>query len=144
MRSLAQIGQQLEALAAAEPAAKNAAEYLGLGEEILELWVAARGMEPTRDQREGFRLLALHRQGADKLPSFNACRETCRELVYHYNLLEQQPDHPDTAQRARLMGLVANHLYFFVSGKMETEELGEFCCSSKALRERVDAEGQAQ
>ncbi|MGD8345679.1 MAG: hypothetical protein PVI83_00415 [Lysobacterales bacterium] len=144
MRSLAEIGQRLDALAAAEPAAKNAAEYLALGEEILQHWVSARGMEPTVEEREGFRLLALHRQGADKLPSFNACRETCRELVYHYNLLEQQPDHPDTAQRARLMGLVANHLYFFVSGKMETEELGEFCCSSRGLREKVDAEDQSQ
>jgi len=144
MRSLAEIGQRLDALAAAEPVAENAAEYLALGEEILEHWVSARGMEPTRAEREGFRLLALHRQGADKLPSFNACRETCRELAYHYNLLEQQPDHPDTAQRARLMGLVANHLYFFVSGKMETEELGEFCCSSRGLREKVDAGDQSQ
>jgi hypothetical protein len=42
------------------------------------------------------------------------------------------------------MGLVANHLYFFVSGKMETEELGEFCCSSRGLREKVDAEDQSQ
>jgi len=144
MRSLAEIGQRLDALAAGEPAAKNAAEYLALGEEILEHWISARGMEPTLEEREGFRLLALHRQGSDGLPSFNACRETCRELAYHYNLLEQQPDHPDTAQRARLMGLVANHLYFFVSGKMETEELGEFCCSSRGLREKVDAEDQSQ
>ncbi len=140
MRSLAEIGQRLDALAAADPACENAAEYLALGEEILEHWVTARGMEPTQDEREGFRLLALHRQGADKLPSFNACRETCRELAYHFNLLEQQPDHPDTPQRARMIGLVANHLYYFVSGKMETEELGEFCCSSRSLREKVDAE----
>ena len=81
MRSLAEIGQRLDALAAADPARENAAEYLALGEEILEHWVTARGMEPTQDEREGFRLLALHRQGADKLPSFNACRETCRELA---------------------------------------------------------------
>ncbi len=144
MRSLAEIGQRLNALSAGEPAPENAAEYLALGEEVLEHWVTARGMEPTDGEREGFRLLALHRQGADKLPSFNACRETCRELAYHYNLLNQQPDHPETGQRARMMGLVANHLYLFVSGKMETEELGEFCCSSKGVRERVDAEPVAQ
>ena len=144
MRTLAEIGQSLEALTAAEPAPENAAEFLALGEEVLEHWVLARDMEPTQDTREGFRLLALHRQGADKLPSFNACRETCRELAYHYNLLEQQPDHPEVSRRARMMGLVANHLYFFVSGKMETEELGEFCCSSKGVRERVDAERPEQ
>ena len=144
MRSLAEIGRRLETLAAGEPAPANAAEYLVLGEEVLEHWVTARGLEPTQDQREGFRLLALHRQGADKLPSFNACRETCRELAWHYNLLNQQPDHPETPQRARMMGLVANHLFLFVSGKMETEELGEFCCSSKAVREKVDAEPVAQ
>ena len=144
MRTLDDIGRELDALSTAEDNHELARTCLALGEEVLEHLVMARGAEPTHERREGFRLLALHRQGADKLPSFNACRETCRELVYHYNLLEQQPDHPDTAQRARLMGLVANHLYFFVSGKMETEELGEFCCSSRGLREKVDAEDQSQ
>ena len=144
MRTLAEIGLRLETLATAEPGPGVAAEYLALGEEILEQWVTARGMAPTQDTREGFRLLALHRQGADKLPSFNACRETCRELVYHYNLLTEQAEHPDTPQRTKMMGLVANHLYLFVSGKMEVEELGEFCCSSKPVREKVDAERPAQ
>lgn len=144
MRTLVEIGQRLDALAASEPASENAVEYLALGEEVLEHWVIARDMEPTQETREGFRLLALHRQGADKLPSFNACRETCRELAYHYNLLTQQADHPEITQRARMMGLVANHLFLFVSGKMESEELGEFCCSSKGVRERVDAERPAQ
>jgi len=139
MRTIAEIGQRLDALAAAEPVSASAAEYLLLGEEVLEHWVSARGMEPTQEEKEGFRLLALHRQGADKLPSFNACRETCRELAYHYNLLTGQPDHPEAGQRARMMGLVANHLFYFVSGKMETEELGEFCCSSRSVRETVDA-----
>jgi hypothetical protein len=54
-------------------------------------------------------------------------------LVYHYNLITLEPDHPDTARRLRLAGLVANHLLLFVSGKMETEALGEFCCSSRPL-----------
>ena len=143
MRSLTDIGLALDRLAAA-PSADNAGEYLALGEEVLEHWVIARGKVPTQDEREGFRLLALHRQGSDKEPSFNACRETCRELAYHYNLLTQQPDHPDSEQRARMTGLVANHLYLFVSGKMEVEELGEFCCASKPIREKVDAERPSQ
>jgi hypothetical protein len=142
--SVAAIGQRLDALIAAPAAAEDAAEMLALGEAILEHWVRAKGREPTRDEREGFRLLALHRQGADKDPSFNACRETCRELAYHYNLLSLEPEHPATAQRARMMALVANHLYLFISGKMETEQLGEFCCSSRPLRERVDSGTQAQ
>lgn len=142
--SVAAIGQRLDALIAAPAAAEGAAEMLALGEAILEHWVRAKGREPTRDEREGFRLLALHRQGADKDPSFNACRETCRELAYHYNLLSLEPEHPATAQRARMMALVANHLYLFISGKMETEQLGEFCCSSRPLRERVDSGTQAQ
>ena len=139
MRTLAEIEQRLDALATTEPAPSVAAEYLALGEEVLEHWVTARGMQPTQDLREGFRLLALHRQGADKLPSFNACRETCRELVYHHNLLAEQPDHAESGQRVHLMGMVARHLYLFVSGKMEVEELGEFCCSSRPVREKVDA-----
>jgi hypothetical protein len=142
--SLAVIGQRLDALNAAPPAAADAAEMLSLGEAVLEHWILAKGKKPTREEREGFRLLALHRQGADKDPSFNACRETCRELAYHYNLLALQPDHEAAAQRARMMALVANHLYLFISGKMETEQLGEFCCSSRALRERVDSGTQAQ
>jgi hypothetical protein len=140
---LAAIGQRLDELAAAPPAPAAAAELLALGEEVLQHWVIAKGREPTTGEREGFRLLALHRQGADHDPSFNACRETCRELAYHYNLLTLQPTdesaHADRAQRARMMALVARHLYLFVSGKMETQQLGEFCCSSRPLRERVDS-----
>ena len=152
MRSLAEIGQRLDTLAGGPPRPGNAAEYLDLGEEILKHWVTAKGKAPTRDEREGFRLLALHRQGADKDPSFNACRETCRELAYHYNLLTLEPEHPDSDRprrqaepehadsehRARMMGLVANHLYLFIAGKMENEKLGDFCCASRPVREKVD------
>ena len=144
MNRLAEIGLCLDQLVAKPPVPADAPELLGLGEQALEQWVIARGKEPTRDEKEGFRLLALHRQGADKDPSFNACRETCRELAYHYNMLVLEPDHPESAQRARMMGWVANHLYLFISGKMESEQLGEFCCASKPLRETVDAEANAQ
>jgi hypothetical protein len=141
---LATIGTRLDELIAKPPAPADAAELLALGEQALEQWVIARGKEPTLEQREGFRLLALHHQGAEKDPSFNACRETCRELVYHYNLLTLQPDHPESGQRARMTGWIANHLFLFISGKMETEQLGEFCCASKPVRETVDAETNAQ
>lgn len=144
MTPLADIGVRLDELIAGPPVPADAEEFLALGEKTLEQWVLARGREPTRDEREGFRLLALHRQGAEKDPSFNACRETCRELVWHYNLLTRQMDHPESAQRARMMGWVANHLYLFISGKMETDQLGEFCCASKPLRETVDANSNAQ
>ncbi|HET6591931.1 MAG TPA: hypothetical protein VFG48_03370 [Xanthomonadales bacterium] len=144
MPSMAELGKRLDALTRAQPAAADAAEMLALGEKALEHWVRAKGKQPTRAEREGFRLLGLHRQGADKDPSFNACRETCRELAYHFNLLTLEPDHPDAAQRARMMALVANHLYLFISGKMESQQLGEFCCSSRSVRERVDSGTQAQ
>jgi len=144
MTVLATIGVRLDELIAKPPAPADTGELLTLGEQALEQWVIARGKEPTRDQREGFRLLALHHQGAEKEPSFNACRETCRELVYHYNLLTLQPEHPESDQRARMMGWIANHLFLFISGKMETEQLGDFCCASKPVRETVDAETNAQ
>ncbi len=132
MRPLADIGQRLrEAVDGSR--ATSAEELLGLGEQTLEHWVIARGFEPTRQTREGFRLLALHRQGSTDEPSFNACRETCRELVYHYNLVTMQPEHEETAQRQKMMALVANHLFLFVSGRMETRQLGDFCCSSRPL-----------
>jgi hypothetical protein len=118
--------------AAADP--NQVKELLTLGEVVLEQWITARGETPTADKKEGFRLLALHRQGAKGDPSFNACRETCRELVYHYNLVTLEPQHPETVQRVRLAALVAKHLALFVGGKMEVAGLGEFCCSAKPIR----------
>jgi hypothetical protein len=72
--------------------AADGARLLALSEQVLEQWIIARGDTPTHETREGFRLLALHRQGARDLPSFNACRETCREIAYHYNLIENSGD----------------------------------------------------
>ena len=117
------------------PAAVRILDRLLLaGENVLEEWVRARDLEPTQDEREGFRLLALHRQGSKGEPSFNACRETCRELCYYYNLVAIEPDHPEVGARVRLAVLVARHLYLFVSGKMQVDNLGEFCCSSRPVR----------
>ncbi|MEE9194498.1 MAG: hypothetical protein V3U44_01550 [Alphaproteobacteria bacterium] len=137
MKALADIESRIGALAGAGDTALAAGELLALGEQVLEHWVRAAGGTPTRRTREGFRLLALHRQGARGAPAFNACRETCRELVYHYNLITMQPDHPETPQRLRLAAMVALHLYLFVSGKMEVAGLGEFCCSSRPLRAQM-------
>lgn len=108
---------------------------LALSEQVLELWIIARGDTPTHETREGFRLLALHRQGARDLPSFNACRETCREIAYHYNLIDNSRDAALNERNARMMALVARHLLLFVSGKMQSEKLGEFCCASRPLRQ---------
>ncbi len=140
---LSDIGHRLDELIAKPAVPDDAPELLALGEHTLEQWVIAKGKEPTEDLREGFRLLALHRQGADKDPSFNACRETCRELVYHFNLLTLPTPDEQAEQYARMMALVANHLFLFVSGKMETEQLGVFCCASKPLRETVDVKDNA-
>jgi hypothetical protein len=115
--------------------ATSPSELLALGEAVLEHWVAAKGLEPTTATREGFRLLALHRQGTTDDPSFNACRETCRELVYHYNLLTMDPPPEDAPRRLRMMALVANHLRLFVVGKLQVAGLGDFCCSSRPLHE---------
>ena len=112
-------------------ASAAASELLALGEQVLELWIEARDETPGQEKREGFRLLALHRQGARGEPSFNACRETCRELVYHYNLIALEPEHPDIAKRIMLAAMVAKHLCLFVGGKMAVAEIGEFCCSSR-------------
>jgi hypothetical protein len=106
---------------------------LAQAEAILEEWLRARGEAPTAEASEGFRLLALHRQGARGAPSFNACRETCREIAYHYNLLALEPGHPRAAHRERMMAMLVEHLKLFVRGKLEVAGLGEFCCSSRPL-----------
>ena len=135
MRAFAEIEAEIDGIADAETAPQEAvARLVALGEEVLEHWVVARGETPTSEQKEGFRLLALHRQGAKGDPSFNACRETARELAYHYNLITLEPDHPDTSNRVKLAAMVARHLCLFVSGKMQVAGLGEFCCSSRPLR----------
>jgi len=108
------------------------AELLARAEVVLEAWVQARGEAPTREAVETFRLLALHRQGARGVPSFNACRETCREIAYHYNLLGESDE--KAKYREDMMGLLVEHLKLFVRGKLEVEGLGDFCCSSRPLR----------
>lgn len=110
------------------------AELLALSERILEAWIAARRQAPTQEKSEGFRLLALHRQGARGVPSFNACRETCREIAYHYNLLQGTPEGEARERQRRMMAMLVRHLALFVYGKMEVEGLGDFCCSSRPLR----------
>jgi hypothetical protein len=136
MTSLDEIENRLaQLLSGGDHGKQTVVELLHLGEEVLEHWIVARGETPTRSRREGFRLLALHRQGAKGAPSFNACRETCRELVYRYNLVMTEPDPVKVAVTAAMAVLVAKHLFLFVSGKMEVEGLGEFCCSSKTLRQ---------
>ena len=112
----------------------SAAALLAIGETVLESWIRSRGETPTAARKEGFRLLALHRQGARGEPSFNACRETCRELVCHYNLITGEPDHRDTEHRLTLAAMVARHLLLFVGGKLEVAGLGEFCCAARPLR----------
>lgn len=133
MTSFADTELEISVAAGESDPRQGAAALLAIGETTLENWIAARGETPTDDTHEGFRLLALHRQGARGEPSFNACRETCRELVYHYNLIAQEPDAEARRKQLQLMALVANHLFLFISGKMEVAGLGEFCCSSKPL-----------
>jgi hypothetical protein len=129
-------------LVAAAPALAD--ELLAIGETILEIWLRAHGATPTQRTVEGFRLLALQRQGARGEPSFNACRETCRELVYHRNLILSEPLHPDTARRLRLAAMVGRHLALFIGGKLEVAGLGEFCCSARPLRQREEAAERAE
>lgn len=118
----------------------SAGKLLRVSEQILEAWIEARGEAPTRELSEGFRLLALHRQGARGVPSFNACRETCREIVYHHNLLSLPGNTEEKTKQQSMMTMLVRHLALFVYGKMEVEGLGEFCCSSRSLRLESPAE----
>jgi hypothetical protein len=145
VRPLAEIEQRLDELGAGTTGAvaDTAAELLTLGEEVMEHWVAAKGLAPTQETREGFRLLALHRQGCTDDPSFNACRETCRELAYHYNLVTSDAEHAETTQRLKMMTLVARHLFLFVTGKMRVAALGDFCCASRPIRQESESRDRA-
>jgi hypothetical protein len=132
----------LDSEAAAIEAGAIARELLEMGEASLGAYVSARGDTPTLKKSEGFRLLALQRQGARGEPSFNACRETCRELVYHHNCIAAAEAPQERVRLVRLMAMVARHLLLFVDGKLENAGLGEFCCSSKPLRRHEMPNGQ--
>jgi len=56
-RFLASDGEGCKATAQAEA-------FVADGELVLAAWLAAKGEQPTDETIEGFRLLALHRQGA--------------------------------------------------------------------------------
>ena len=117
-----------------DPAAE-ADRLLHAAEEVVSAWVVAKGGVPTGDTVEGFRLLALHRQGARGEPSFNACRETAREVVFLRNVVQAADD--DSAQarhHLRLLAMVVRHLALFVGGKLQEAGLGDFCCSSRPVR----------
>ena len=140
MRSLAELEAVFESPLTGADFIGSADALLRASEEALEHWIVAKGDVPTDETREGFRLLALHRQGTKGDPSFNACRETCREVAYHYNLVRMEPEHSDITDRLYMMGLVSKHLYLFISGKLQVAGLGEFCCSSKPIRSAQDLE----
>jgi hypothetical protein len=134
MRTVAEIEALIDKDDDTNASSLSAPALLGLGEETLEHWICAKGDVPTLGEVEGFRILALHRQGAKGDPSFNACRESCRELVYHYNLILAEPDHAATRTRLTHMHQLVRHMFYFVTGKMQQTQLGEFCCSSRPLR----------
>lgn len=125
---LGQSGPVADPVAMAEANLTNA-------EVVLEGWLLAKGQQPTTDIIEGFRLLALHRQGARDEPSFNACRETCREVVYLRNVVAlYDDDAAQTRHHLRLQAMVLRHLALFVGGKLQEAGLGDFCCSSRPIR----------
>lgn len=137
MRSLGDIERWIEAWSLDDAAALGAAaprQLMAAGEEVLEHWLAAHGQEPTVGTKEGFRLLALHRQGAKGDPSFNACRESCRELCYLSNCADSGLDPEGWRRNLAAMRRVAQHLLYFIAGKMQNAAIGEFCCSSRPLR----------
>lgn len=113
---------------------ERAAAFIHASELVLENWIESHDGVPTQEEKEGSRLLALHRQGAKGDPSFNACRETCRELVYRYNVIKSNDPETDEEKMLKMMRLLARHIFFFISGKLQEAKLGEFCCSSKPLR----------
>lgn len=137
MRRLDDIEHALEAWSCDQACGADAAapkEFLEMAEAVLEHWLVATGRDPTRETVDGFRLLALHRQGAKGDPSFNACRESCRELAYRYNLAQTGLDPEAWRRNLVTMRRVALHLVYFITGKMRDAAIGDFCCSSRPLR----------
>jgi|BEDMetMinimDraft_2_1075160.scaffolds.fasta_scaffold00553_3 hypothetical protein len=121
---------------AAESAAPSVTALLAEAEAVLSRWLLAHGLTPTEAKREGYRLLALHAQGARHDPTFNACRESCRELIYQCNMALAAESEEERQQRLLYAGAVLAHLRLFIEGKLEVAGLGTFCCASRPLREK--------
>lgn len=137
MRSLVAIEEWIEQWSLESAATAGAAapqELLAAAEAVLEHWLVAHEKAPTQDRHEGFRLLALHRQAAKGDPSFNACRETCREAAYRYNLANAESVPEAWRTNLATMRRVVQHLVYFVGGKLRNAQLGEFCCASRPIR----------
>jgi hypothetical protein len=135
MNTLADIETRVLEIRRTRPvdAVAAADQLLVLAERVMAHWLHNKGLVPTLAEAEGFRLLALHRQGCKGDPSFNACRESCRELVYYRNLLHAEPEHPEVNARVAMACAVTLHLCLFIGGKLQDPELGDFCCSSRPL-----------
>ena len=144
MRSLAELEAVFDSPLPTPDIQAAAEDVLRDSESVLEHCIEARGEIPTDDERECFRLLSLHRQGKKGDPSFNACRETCREFAYHYYLITMQPEPADITDRLYMMALISKHLYLFVSVKLQVAGLGEFFCSSKPILTAQDHGETAQ
>ncbi len=116
------------------------AMLLETAEAAIAGWLRANGENPTDANIEGFRLLALHRQSARLDPRLNACRESCRELIYQCNMARACP--AEAARRLRMAGMVRDHLLLFVAGKLENPALGAFCCAARPLRNADTNKGE--
>lgn len=137
MQTVAQIESWLEDWTIEETASLGAAArhaFLERAEEVLENWLVAHDQVPTAECREGFRLLGLHRQAAKGEPSFNACRETCREIAYRFNLAGTDLAPDEWRSNLATLRRVVQHLTYFVGGKMRNAQLGEFCCAARPVR----------
>ncbi|HHL42773.1 MAG TPA: hypothetical protein ENJ42_04080 [Hellea balneolensis] len=144
MRTIDELETFLDTPMDGVPVHEIATRYLRAGEEIMLNWLKAKNVAPTDQKKEGFSLLAWQRQGSKGDPSFNACRETCREIAWHYNLLTMDPKHEQTTQRILMMRMVTKHLVLFIGNKMQDEQVGEFCCSSRVNRlKKAEIESQA-
>jgi hypothetical protein len=143
-------GEACDDLLALDPAVLARARFaivhdlVAFAEDRVSAWLLSRGKTPGDAEVEGFRLLGLHRQAAQGDASFNACRETCRELIYQTNMVKAAADDAEAARHVRLAIMVARHLALFINGKLEVAGLGEFCCSAKGIRSEDAAAHQGQ
>lgn len=124
--------------------AARAAALVEEAEAIVSQWLMAHGLTPTTRTREGYRLLALHAQGARQDPTFNACRESCRELIYQCNMALAATDDDERGRRLLYAEAVLAHLRLFVEGKLEVAGLGTFCCASRPLHGETKKDERAE
>ncbi len=121
--------------ALASAGGRLADELLLIGETALESWVRSRGETPTEATVGGLPAAGAAPPGRARRAELQRLPRDLPRAGLSPQLRRRRDRCAETVRKLRLGAMVARHLVLFIDGKLETAGLGEFCCSSRAVRQ---------